>query len=138
MRRIVKKNNFDEDLNINMTPFIDVIFSILVAFMIPNQTLVGNIGIQLPPAKVKIAVLEKDPIKVIIKEKGNIYINDKLIKFNDLVKNVDKISLKDKNMKIYVMADENNSYGFVLKVVGKLNEAGFNDVVLISDVYDRL
>lgn len=138
MRRIIKKNTDLEEVNVNMTPFIDIIFSILVAFMVPNQALFGNIYIELPPANAKITVLEKDPIKVVLKKDGSVFVNNKAIHINDLIKVVDKVSLKDKNIKIYVMADRRNNYGNVLSIVGKLNDSGFKDVILISDAYDRL
>lgn len=138
MRRVIKKKENLEELNINMTPFIDVIFSILIAFMVPNQSLFGNIELELPPANVKIAVLDKDPIKILIERDGSIVVNNKKIKTKDLLDVVEKESLKNKNIKIYVMADKKNNYGTVLDLVGKLNEKDFKNVVLISDIYNRL
>ena len=137
MRRIIKKNRDLEEVSINMAPFIDVIFSLLVAFMFSNQSVFGNIDIELPPANAQIVVLEKDPVKILLQKDGSITVNNKSTKFSDLINVVNKATLKDKNNKIYVMADRRSNYGTVLSVVGKLNENGFKDVVLISDAHNR-
>lgn len=138
MRRIIKKSRDLEEVGVNMTPFIDIIFSLLIAFMFSNQSIFGNIDIELPPANAQIVVLEKDPVKILVQRDGTITINNKSTKFSDLVNVVNKATLKDKNNKIYVMADRRSNYGTVLSVVGKLNENGFKDVVLISDAHNRL
>lgn len=138
MRRIYKSQTSEEEVNVNIIPLIDVLFSILIAFMIPTQSLFGGLDIEIPTADAKIVVLEKEPIKVFIDKNGNIIINEIEIKFKDLAKRVEELSLKDRNIKIYVLADKINSYGRVLDVVGRLNKYGYNDVVLISDLYNRL
>ena len=138
MRRIIKKSRDLEEVGVNMTPFIDIIFSLLITFMFSNQSIFGNIDIELPPANAQIVVLEKDPVKILVQRDGSITINNKSTKFSDLVNVVNKATLKDKNNKIYVMADRRSNYGTVLSVVGKLNENGFKDVVLISDAHNRL
>ncbi len=138
MRRYCRKYNDDSEININIVPLIDILFSILIAFMIPTQTLFGSLNIELPSANAKIVVLKKDPIKLFINKDGVILIEDREVKINNLNKKINELSLKDKNIKIYVLADKRNSYGKVLDVVGKLNKGGFSDVVLISDLYDRL
>lgn len=138
MRRIIKKNRDLGEVNINLAPFIDVVFSLLVAFMFSNQSVFGSIDIELPPANAQIVVLEKDPIKIILQRDGSITVNNKSTKFADLISVVSKATLRDKNSKIYVMADKRSNYGTVLSVVGKLNESGFKDVVLISDAHNRL
>ena len=138
MRRIIKKRYSDEEINLNITPFIDIVLSILIVFMVPSQTLFGNIKLELPPADAKIAVLEKDPVKVLITKDGNITIDDKQVFTKDLADTVDKITFKDKKHKIYIIGDKRNSYERVMEVVGILNKANYTDVVLISDLYNRL
>lgn len=138
MRRIVKKRYSDEEINLNIAPFIDIVLSVLIIFMVPSQTLFGNIKLELPPANARIAVLEKDPIKVLIDRNGSITIDNKAVAIKDLVNAVNEISLKDKKTKIYVMGDKKNTYEKIIDIVGRLNEAGFTDVVLISDLHNRL
>ena len=98
----------------------------------------GRVNIELPPVNAKIAVLERDPVKVIIQQNGNIYVNDKDINGSSLIASVDEASLKNRNIKVYVMADKKNNYGDILSVLKKLSDSGYVDVVLISDAQNRL
>ncbi|MDR1498759.1 MAG: biopolymer transporter ExbD [Rickettsiales bacterium] len=134
-RRVVRN---DDSVNVNVVPMIDIIFSVLMAFMVPSQSLFGGLNVELPTAKAKIVVLKKDPIKIFINRNGNIIIDKLEVRSGDLVSKVNELSLKDKNIKIYVMADKRNSYGAVLDVVSRLNTDNFKDVVLISDIHGRL
>ena len=102
MRRIIKKRYNEEEINLNITPFIDIVLSVLIVFMIPSQTLFGNIKLELPPANARIAILEKDPVKVLITKDGNITIDGQQVSTNNLVNLVNEITLKNKNSKIYV------------------------------------
>lgn len=138
MRRYIKKVHTQDDININIVPLIDVLFSILVAFMIPTQSLFGNLDIQLPTADAEIVVLKKDPIKLFVDRNGSIIINKQEVKLKDLTKKINDISFRDKNIKIYILADKKNNYGKILDIFGKLNNNGFKDVVLITDLYNRL
>lgn len=138
MRKYCRRFDNGEEVNINIVPLIDILFSIMITFMIPTQSLFGSLGIELPSADAKIVVLKKDPIKVLINKDGDIIIDGQEVKMKNLSKKINELSLKDKNIKIYVMADKRNNYGRVLDITGKLNKDGFNDVVLISDLYNRL
>jgi biopolymer transport protein TolR len=130
--------NINSEININIIPLISILFLLLVIYMVMYQSFLGGLGIELPSAKAKIVLLPKDPIKVVIDADGSIMLNNREIKSKELVDEVNKLSLKNKNIKIYVMADRRNEYGKILDVVGRLNANDFKDVVLISDTLNRL
>ena len=106
--------------------------------MIPSQAFFGGIKLELPSADAEIIVLEKDPIKVYIDSNSNIAVNEDFIEYDKLISKVNETSFKDKNIKVYVIADKANNYGFILNIVGKLKSNGFKDVVLITDLYNRI
>ena len=137
-KRIANKNPYSADANLNLAPFVDILFSILIVFMIPNQSLFGGMKLELPSADAEVVVLEKDPIKVFIDSNSNIAVNDDIVEYSRLISKINEVSLKDKDIKIYVMADKANNYGFILNIVGKLKSGGFKDVVLITDLYGRI
>ena len=65
MRRIIKKNTDLEEVNVNMTPFIDIIFSLLIAFMFSNQSIFGNIDIEFGIFNEEIYILQARNITTI-------------------------------------------------------------------------
>ena len=135
-QRIKRRIEYDADLN--LAPFIDTLLVLLIVFMIPSQQVFNGLKLNLPSAAAKIVVLKKDPIKIFVLSDGKININNQIIDYKDIVKIVDDLSLKDKYIKIYVMADKDSKYGQVLNVVGKLNENNFKNVTLITDIHNRI
>lgn len=135
-QRIKRRVEYNTDLN--LAPFIDTLLVLLIVFMIPSQQVFNGLKLNLPSAIAKIVVLKKDPIKIFILNDGKININNQIIEYKDIVKIVDDLSLKDKYIKIYVMADKDSKYGQVLNVVGKLNENNFKNVTLITDIHNRI
>lgn len=135
-QRIKRRIEYDADLN--LAPFIDTLLVLLIVFMIPSQQVFNGLKLNLPSAAAKIVVLKKDPIKIFVLSDGKININNQIIDYKDIVKIVYDLSLKDKYIKIYVMADKDSKYGQVLNVVGKLNENNFKNVTLITDIHNRI
>lgn len=132
------KRRTEHNIDLNLAPFIDTLLVLLIVFMIPSQQIFNGLKLNLPSATAKIVVLKKDPIKIFILNDGKININNQIIEYKDIVKIVDDLSLKDKYIKIYVMADKDSKYGQVLNVVGKLNENNFKNVTLITDIHNRI
>ncbi len=135
-QRIKRRVEYNTDLN--LAPFIDTLLVLLIVFMISSQEVFNGSKLNLPSATAKIVVLKKDPIKIFVLSDGKININNQIIDYKDIVKIVDDLSLKDKYIKIYVMADKDSKYGQVLNVVGKLNENNFKNVTLITDIHNRI
>ena len=132
------KRRTEHNIDLNLAPFIDTLLVLLIVFMIPSQQIFNGLKLNLPSATAKIVVLKKDPIKIFVLSDGKININNQIIDYKDIVKIVDDLSLKDKYIKIYVMADKDSKYGQVLNVVGKLNENNFKNVTLITDIHNRI
>ena len=132
MRRRIKKRQAIE--NINMTPFVDILFVLLIVFMIPNQIMFGGVEITLPRGDAETVVVKQDPVRLFVKNNGELYLGEEEVKFNNLIKRIKELSFSDKTTKIYLLADEKNSYGRVIQIVGMLNKNGFTEVILVTDM----
>ena len=138
----VRKKICDNDIAIsnivNLTSFVDLLFSLLIIFIISGQNLFGGISLEIPKGKTEIVVVKKDPIAVFIKSDGTIFVNDEETKFNKIPQVVSELTMKDYSTKIFVLGDKNNLYGRIISVVDVLNSAGFLDVVLVTDLSNNL
>lgn len=68
----------DEDVNLDITPLIDVVFLLLIFFMV-STTFERNseINIVLPESTEELAEVKPDAINIGIDARGNVYINEK-------------------------------------------------------------
>lgn len=138
----VRKKICDNDIAIsnivNLTSFVDLLFSLLIIFIVSGQNLFGGISLEIPKGKAEIVVVKKDPIAVFIKSDGTIFVNDEETKFNKIPQVISELTMKDYSTKIFVLGDKNNLYGRIISVVDVLNSAGFLDVVLVTDLSNNL
>ena len=115
---------FKEDINnknkIDILPMIDIIFSILAFLIISSLylTSVDTISVDLPKASNSIKQNNKF-VNISIDKSGNLFINKKSIKYQDLRDKV--VDLVDENKNLVVLnADKNISHGYVISVLDVL------------------
>ena len=105
----------------NLTNMIDVVFSILIVFMISAPLMSQGIKVELPKAEAPTMEQEK-LLKVSINKQDEVYIADMKVNLTDF-RSVLK-SLWDGNMAVVINADETVDYGKVMKVVSLVQQAG--------------
>jgi len=115
---------------INVTPFVDVMLVLLVIFMITAPLLQQGIDVNLPKAKGK-DLPPEERITLIIKKGGIIYMNDNPITLSEMGKKLKAISKLNPN--VFLKADKDISYGFVVKVMGEVKEAGIEKLGMITE-----
>lgn len=79
------KFDFDEDINIDLTPLIDVIFMLLIFFIMTTTFSKPVIDVLLPASTTAEKAEDKTKeIAITVSNKGDIYYNDKLITVSEL------------------------------------------------------
>ncbi|MDG1436569.1 MAG: protein TolR [Rickettsiaceae bacterium] len=119
---------------INVTPMVDVMLVLLIIFMITAPMLVSSIEVDLPKTELPANSGQDKPLEVTLNKKGELYLEDTLIKKTDLIKKL-KIITKEKNdTKIFVRGDKNIFYGDVIDLMSYIHSAGYSKVALVTDI----
>lgn len=73
-----KSRNAEEDVNINLTPLIDVVFLLLIFFMVSTTfDTTSQLKINLPEASQNQAILPPQKLNLMIDAKGNFFLNSR-------------------------------------------------------------
>ena len=120
---------------INVTPFVDVMLVLLIVFMVTAPMLTVGVPVNLPNSEADSLPDDQEPLTLSINSKGETFIQDTKVAFNELVPKLLAISKNRTDTRIYVRGDKNINYGRVLEVMGTLSGAGFSKVALISEPY---
>ncbi len=105
----------------NLTNMIDIVFAILIVFIICAPLMSQGVKVDLPKAEAPTMEQEK-LLKVSITKSEEIYIADMMVEFSSF-DNVFK-SLWDGNMAVVINSDEDVHYGLVMKVVTQVQKLG--------------
>lgn len=120
----------EEDYSLQLTPLIDVIFLLLIFFMVSTAFIdfTRRLDIQLPEAKAA-QVIEK--VKSFIIEMGidkRIHLNGKLVTFDELEVELKRQMKTAKRGSAIIKADKRLPYGDVVKVMGLVKDAQIRDI----------
>lgn len=119
---------------INVTPFVDVLLVLLIIFMVAAPMMTSSVNIDLPKGSAEPNNEKIQPITVSVKSDGTIFLQEDVVKLSVLGHKLVDLSAGNLSNKILVRADKNIDYGRVMEVVRNVSVAGFNQVVLVTEL----
>ena len=131
----IKRSEREPMSEINVTPFVDVMLVLLIIFMVTAPLLTVGVQVDLPETSADTLPEESEPLTLTINSKGEVFIQETKIEFDNLIKKILAVSNNRTDTRIYVRGDKTINYGRVLEVMGKLSGSGFTKVALISEPY---
>ncbi|NIP37752.1 MAG: protein TolR [Candidatus Dadabacteria bacterium] len=133
------KNNDKLLSEINVTPFVDVMLVLLVIFMVTAPILYQGVNVNLPKTLSEpIPQKSQKNIIVTVDKEGKIYIEKESLTLSELrirAKNISRQSPGKEKEEIFLRADEQASYGVVMRVMSEIKNGGLEKVNLITDPY---
>ena len=120
-----KEKNF---VSINITSLIDVVFMLVIFFMLSSSFNKSSIPISLPSSENSIQSSDTESIRVTISKEKIIFLNDNITSIKNLSSESPKLltSLGTRNAVLY--SDENVSLGFMISVIDELTKSGIENV----------
>ena len=118
--------------DMNMTPFIDVMLVLLIIFMVAAPMMTVGVPVDLPETRAKAMEGQTQPVTVSVDGQGRVFIQDAELKLDDLVPKLKAIAKNGVEERILVRGDRATDYGTILRVMGRLNDAGFKKIGLVS------
>jgi len=129
-RRQSEKRSMSE---INVTPLVDVMLVLLIIFMVTAPMLSMGIDVNLPRVKSNSIDLAEEKLILSINENKEIYLNKNRIPFQDLNAKLTAIFEKRVDREIFLRADKNIPYGFVVEVMSEIRKAGVDKLGMITE-----
>lgn len=124
------KRQSEQSVDVNLTPLIDVVFLLLIFFMVSTSfTKESRIDLTLPEAESGEAQVESvKPIEIVINAAGHFVINQQQLVNNEMqtIKAaLSKLSEGKTDMGIVITADANTSHQSVVKAMDAAGQLGF-------------
>lgn len=125
------KSSFEDDLSINITPLIDIIFILLLFFILTATFDIRaerSIDINLPDA-ISGKMVDVDKVfRVFVNDKNELLLNRSIVTFKEFENNLEALSKENKKIDIYLAADAKASHGTVVKILDAFRGFGFFNV----------
>jgi biopolymer transport protein ExbD len=126
--------NVEQNAEINVTPFVDVMLVLLIIFMVAAPLASVTVEVALPPAVAKAASNPPKPVYISIQKSGDIYLGDAKVDVAELGQDlVDNIGKRDPTKeRIFIRGDKEARYGTFMQVMNTLQDNGFYSVALVG------
>ena len=123
---------------INVIPYVDVTFVLLVVFMVTAPLLMQGVQVNLPAVdSAPIKSSDNDPFIVSIKNDGSYWIDQRgenqNKNLNEIKQIIEKILSQSPEKQILIWGDEKVDYGSVVLLMSELQKVGAMSVGLITD-----
>jgi biopolymer transport protein TolR len=118
---------------INVTPLVDVMLVLLIVFMVAAPLLTVGVAVDLPETAAQPIPEQGEPLTVTITGDGTIFVQETAVELDRLVPQLEAIATAGYDQRIYIRGDQARSYGEVVRVMGRINAAGFRRIGLVTD-----
>jgi biopolymer transport protein ExbD len=125
-------DDYEENHDINVTPFIDVVLVLLIVFMIAAPLSTVDLPVDLPTSTAVPRKLPEKPTYVTIKSDLSVAIGETPVKRVDLVRALDASPDTNKERRILLRADTAVPYGQMMDVLERLRAGGYVKVSLVA------
>jgi biopolymer transport protein ExbD len=122
----------EENAEIDMTPMLDVVF-ILLIFFIVTASFVKEAGIDVNRPEAATAVKkERANILVAISDKGDIWINKRKVDIRSVQANIERLKAENPQGTVVIQADKKSTTEILIKVMDSARAAGVFDVSIAA------
>ncbi len=119
MRRFSQKNSLVTLTEINVTPLLDLVFVLLIIFVITTPLLEQSIQLNLPTGgRDDAKKLTKEDIRTVeVTARGDYRLTGQPINFSQLEMELTQAHRANPNLVVYIRADENGAYKHVARIL---------------------
>ncbi len=129
------QNKKREELQLNLTPLIDVVFLLLIFFMVSTSfKKESKISLDLPEANGEVAEQLPEVIEISINKDGEVFVNGQGLINRQLETIKDAITqvANDPATPLVINADAQAPYQSVISVMDAAGQVGFNNLTLAT------
>jgi len=117
------------DLLVDLTPMIDVVFLMLIFFMVSTSFTANNsIKLDLPQSKAQAANKDIEQVTVSIDANGQLFVQDEPVADGELRTRILNVSKGDPNMRVVLRADADAKHQRVVYVLDTVRELGMGKI----------
>ncbi len=125
-----RKNKVADDAEIDMTPMLDIVFIMLIFFIVTASFLKeAGIDVNRPESTTQ-SKAENASILIAVSENNEIWVDKRRIDIRAVRANIERLRAENPEGAVVLQADKNSKSGVVLEVLDSIRSAGVFDAVV--------
>ncbi len=133
MRRNRNQNNGSADSDINLTPMLDVVFIMLIFFVV-TTSFIKESGVEVNRPSAETAERQEQAnILIAIRPNGEIWIDGRAIDVRAVRANIERLRAEFPEGQVVIQGDRAAQIGLLVRVMDQVRLAGITNVAIAAD-----
>ncbi len=123
----------DEDIRLGIAPLIDIVFLLLIFFMVTSHfDVASGVRIRLPQSSRRILDQVEDKVTLVLDRSGKIYFEGRQIDQKTLRKDLEDIVGRQGVVRLVLQADKDVKHGRVVEIMDLAKAAGVHSIIIAA------
>lgn len=121
----------DEEAQIDMTPMLDIVFIMLIFFIV-STAFVRESGVEIHRPEAQSATPEKPGVMIAVTDSGEIWLDRKVTDLRMIRPTLERMKVADPELGVLIQADEASNTGVLIKVLDQVRLSGIAQVAVAA------
>lgn len=126
----------EEELTVNITSLIDVIFILLIFFMVSTQFKKSSLPLDLPRTEESEESESNDDTKVLAVNSDRMELDGTLVSMNELELHLKDLYEKNENISLSLECERSVDFETVVQVLTKIQNAGISRIGIVHEMLE--
>lgn len=128
----VKRHSYQQNAEINITPFVDVILVLLIIFMVAAPLATVDVPVDLPANAATASPPPTEPVYVSVQADGGLFVQEQTVTLQELPAVTHAVTAGDRETRLFLRGDQAVDYGTLMRVMNTLQKAGYARISLVA------
>ncbi len=128
----VKRHNYQQNAEMNITPFVDVMLVLLIIFMVAAPLATVDVPVDLPSNASTASAPPADPVYVSVQADGQLFVQEQSVALTELPAMVSTVTNGQVDTRMFLRGDQAVDYGTLMRVMNTLQKAGYTRISLVA------
>lgn len=128
----VKRHSYQQNAEINITPFVDVILVLLIIFMVAAPLATVDVPVDLPSNAASASPPPTEPVYVSVQADGALFVQEQAVTLQQLAAVTHAMTAENLDTRLFLRGDQAVDYGSLMRVMNTLQKAGYARISLVA------
>lgn len=129
---MVKRHNYQQNAEMNITPFVDVMLVLLIIFMVAAPLATVDVPVDLPSNAAAPSPPPTDPLYISVQADGLLFVQEQGVALAELAGVVRGATGNRLDTRLFLRGDQAVDYGTLMRVMNNLQKAGYSQISLVA------
>lgn len=129
---MVKRHNYQQNAEMNITPFVDVMLVLLIIFMVAAPLATVDVPVDLPSNAAAATPPPTDPLYISVQADGLLFVQEQSVALVELAGVVRGATGNRLDTRLFLRGDQAVDYGTLMRVMNSLQKAGYRQISLVA------